>query len=51
MSKAVQDILQKIQRLPDAERIELEKYLALMISEAEWKRKAEEARIGEAEGH
>lgn len=43
MSQAVQDILQRIQSLPEEDRLELEENLALM-AEAEWKREAEEAR-------
>jgi|GEM_PF-1372506 len=43
MSEAVQEILERIQRLPVADRLLLEDYLAKQ-SEAEWLREAEEAR-------
>jgi hypothetical protein len=43
MSQAVQEILNRIERLPEADRLELEENLALM-AEAEWKREAEQAR-------
>lgn len=43
MSEAVQEILERIQHLPAAERLELEDLLAEQ-AEAEWQRAAEEAR-------
>lgn len=43
MSEAVLDILQRIQRLPEEDRMELSEHLA-QIEEEEWKREAEEAR-------
>ncbi len=43
MSEAVQEILQRIQQLPEQDRLLLEEYLA-QLAEAEWKREAQEAR-------
>jgi len=43
MSQAVQGILQRSERLPEEDRLEFEENLAMM-TEAEWKREAEEAR-------
>jgi uncharacterized membrane protein len=43
MSEAVQEILQRIQQLPEEDRMVLEQHLA-QRAEAEWKREAEEAR-------
>jgi uncharacterized membrane protein len=43
MSEAVQEILQRIQELPEEDRMVLEQHLA-QRAEAEWKREAEEAR-------
>lgn len=43
MSAAVQDILQRIQRLPTADRVLLEEKLAELL-EVEWLREADEAR-------
>jgi len=43
MSQAVQEILQRIQQLPEEDRLSLEEHLA-RSAEAEWKREAEEAR-------
>jgi len=43
MSEAVQDILQRIEQLPEDDRLLLEERL-LQLAEAEWKREAEEAR-------
>jgi uncharacterized membrane protein len=43
MSEAVQEILQRIQQLPEEDRLLLEQHLA-QRAEAEWKREAEEAR-------
>jgi hypothetical protein len=43
MSEAVQEILQRIQELPEEDRLVLEQHLA-QRAEAEWKREAEEAR-------
>jgi hypothetical protein len=43
MSEAVQDILQRIERLPDEDRLALEVRLA-EIAEADWKIEAESAR-------
>jgi hypothetical protein len=43
MSEAVQEILQRIQQLPEEDRLQLEQHLAL-AAEAEWKREADEAR-------
>ena len=43
MSQVVQEILQRIQQLPEADRLLLEEQLA-QLAEAEWKREAEEAR-------
>jgi hypothetical protein len=43
MSEAVQEILQRIQQLPEEDRLVLEQHL-LERAEAEWKREAEEAR-------
>ncbi len=43
MSKAVQDILERIEHLSDEDRLQLERQLALQ-AEAEWKREMQEAR-------
>ncbi len=43
MSDAVQEILQRIQQLPEEDRLLLEQHL-VQGAEAEWKREAEEAR-------
>ena len=43
MSEAVQEILQRIQQLPEEDRLLLEQHL-VQRAEAEWKREAEEAR-------
>ena len=43
MSEAVQEILQRIQQLPEEDRLVLEQHLA-QRAEEEWKREAEEAR-------
>jgi len=43
MSEAVQEILQRIQQLPEEDRLQLEQHLAA-TAEAEWKREADEAR-------
>ena len=43
MSEAVQEILERIQRLPAEDRLLLEGYLAQQ-AEAEWQHEAEEAR-------
>jgi hypothetical protein len=43
MSEAVHEILERIQKLPEEERLELEDCLAQQ-AEAEWQREAEEAR-------
>ena len=43
MSEAVQEILQRIEQLPDDDRLILEERLA-EIAEAEWKQEAEVAR-------
>ena len=43
MSEAVQDILQRIEQLPDEDRLALEERLA-EIAEADWKIEAESAR-------
>lgn len=43
MSEAVQEILQRIQQLPQEDRLALEKHLA-QLAEAEWKHEAEAAR-------
>jgi len=43
VSEAVQEILERIGRLPAADRLLLEDYLAQQ-AEAEWQREAEEAR-------
>jgi hypothetical protein len=43
MSEAVHEILERIQRLPEKDRLLLEEHLAEQ-AEAEWKRAAEEAR-------
>jgi len=43
MSEAVQDILQRIQQLPEEDRLLLEERLE-QLAEAAWKREAEEAR-------
>jgi len=43
MSEAVQEILQRIQQLPEEDRLQLEQHLAF-AAEAEWKREADEAR-------
>ncbi len=44
MSEAVQEILQRIQQLPEEDRLLLEQHL-VQRAEAEWKREAEEARL------
>ena len=43
VSEAVQEILERIEQLPPAERLELEEVLARQ-AEAEWQHEAEEAR-------
>ena len=43
MSEAVHEILERIQHLPAAERLELDKLLAEQ-AEADWQREADEAR-------
>jgi hypothetical protein len=43
MSQAVLDILDRIRRLPDQDRLVLDEQLAL-LAEAEWQREAEGAR-------
>jgi hypothetical protein len=43
MSEAVQQILQRIQELPEEDRLVLQVQLAL-AAEAEWKREADDAR-------
>ncbi len=43
MSEVVQDILRRIQQLPEEDRLLLEEHLA-RLTEAEWNREAEEAR-------
>ena len=43
MSEAVLEILQRIQQLPEADRLQLEQHLAL-AAETEWKHEADEAR-------
>ena len=43
MSEAVHDIIERIERLPAADRLLLEEHLAQQ-AEAEWQREAEEAR-------
>jgi hypothetical protein len=43
MSEAVQEILHRIEQLPDDDRLLLQERLAL-IAEAEWKHEAEDAR-------
>ena len=43
MSQAVREILERIDQLPDEERLELDERLSCR-AEAEWKRLAEEAR-------
>ena len=43
MSEAIQEILNRIQRLPAEDRLLLEDYLAQQ-AEAEWQREADEAR-------
>lgn len=43
MSEAVHEILDRIQKLPADERLELEEQLALQ-AEADWRREAEKAR-------
>ncbi len=44
MSQAVQEILERIEHLPEDERLELDAHLARM-AEAEWQREAERARV------
>ena len=44
MSEAVQEILERIERLPVEDRLVLEEYLAQQ-AEAEWQREAKEARV------
>lgn len=43
MSEAVHNILERIERLPAEERLQLEEHLARQAN-AEWRREAEEAR-------
>jgi hypothetical protein len=43
ISEAFQDILERIQQLPEEDRLQLEQHLAA-AAEAEWKREADEAR-------
>jgi hypothetical protein len=43
MTEAVQEILHRIQKLPEEDRLLLEEHLG-QLAEAEWKREAEEAR-------
>ena len=43
MSEAVHEILERIERLPAKERLQLEEHLAQQ-AEAEWQREAQEAR-------
>ena len=43
MTEAIQDILQRIQQLPEEDRLLLDEQLA-QLAEAEWQREAEEAR-------
>ena len=43
MSEALQEVLQRIERLPAEDRLLLENYLA-QEAEAEWRREADEAR-------
>ena len=43
MSEAVHDILQRIQHLPEEDRLILDEHLA-RLAEAEWRREAEESR-------
>jgi len=43
MSQVVQEILERIQHLPNEDRLELDDALA-RLAEADWKREAEEAR-------
>lgn len=43
MSEAVKEILQRIQRLPEEDHLELEEHFA-KLAEAEWQRETEEAR-------
>jgi hypothetical protein len=44
MSEAVQEIVRRIQQLPEEDRLQLEEYLA-QLAEEEWKREAEMARL------
>jgi hypothetical protein len=50
LSKTLLNILNRIEQLPEADRLLLEEHLAL-VAKAEWRREAEEARmLARAEG-